>query len=98
MIPSWTQQLRSRVTRDNELPAPKMPTVAGRDPILGLEDFLLYVHRLSATLGDTKIFTDHGIGLAEWAILKNLQNDSPTRIRQIERRTNLPRRRLSKLL
>ena len=62
-----------------------------------IEDFLLHLHRLASILGETTIFARHGIGLAEWALLKSLAV-TPIPIRELRRRLNVSRQRTSTLL
>ena len=62
-----------------------------------LEIFLLGVLRLASLLNDSVIFARHGIGLAEWAVLREIGTER-TPLSQLWRRTRLSRQRVRVLI
>ena len=62
-----------------------------------LEAFLLGVLRLASVLNDSVIFARHGIGLAEWAVLRDIGAER-IRLSQLWRRTRLSRQRVRVLV
>lgn len=62
-----------------------------------LEDFLLTLLRLASVLNESAIFSDHGIGLAEWAMLTEI-GATPVRLAELSRRMRLSRQRVRILI
>ena len=70
---------------------------AGASAGADLEAFLLGVLRLASVLNDSVIFARHGIGLAEWAVLRDIGAER-IRLSQLWRRTRLSRQRVRVLV
>jgi DNA-binding MarR family transcriptional regulator len=62
-----------------------------------LEGFLLSLLRLASVLNESAIFSDHGIGLAEWAMLTDI-GATPVRLAELSRRMRLSRQRVRILI
>jgi DNA-binding MarR family transcriptional regulator len=73
------------------LPAPNMSTSEQ------LEGFLLSLLRLASVVNESAIFADHGIGLAEWALLKDI-GDERMPLTLLWRRSRLSRQRVRVLV
>lgn len=79
------------------------PDVSEFDPASGasrfteLEDFLLSLLRLASVLNESSIFSNHGIGLAEWAMLTEI-GGTPVRLGELSRRMRLSRQRVRILI
>lgn len=58
-----------------------------------LEEFLGVASRLNSAISDLPIFADHGIGPANWALLKVLES-GPASTDQLAQRANLSRQRV----
>jgi DNA-binding MarR family transcriptional regulator len=72
-------------------------TAAGGPAGADLEAFLLGVLRLASVLNDSVIFARHGIGLAEWAVLRDIGAERIP-LSQLWRRTRLSRQRVRVLV
>ena len=71
---------------------------ANREPsFTELEDFLLTFLRLASVLNESAIFSDHGIGSAEWAMLTEI-GGTPVRLTELSRRMRLSRQRVRILI
>jgi DNA-binding MarR family transcriptional regulator len=62
-----------------------------------LEDFLIGVCRLTSTISDSPIFSDNGVGPAEWVLLKVLET-GPLSISELVRQSNVSRQRVGVLV
>lgn len=62
-----------------------------------LEDFLLSLLRLASALNESAIFSDHGIGPAEWSMLTDI-GATPVRLAELSRRMRLSRQRVRVLI
>jgi DNA-binding MarR family transcriptional regulator len=62
-----------------------------------LEDFIIGVHRLSTALAESKVLTESGFGISEWAVLKAL-GDQKEFQQNILRKSGVSRQRIRKLL
>jgi DNA-binding MarR family transcriptional regulator len=73
------------------------PSPANNTQVPGVEDFLLALLRLASALNGSAMFSQHGLGLAEWAMLKEL-GTTPSPLADLSRRTRLSRQRVRILI
>jgi len=69
------------------------PLIGAPPQLSPLEEFLVVASRLNSSISDLPIFSDHGIGSANWALLKLLESGSMS-TEQLAQRANLSRQRV----
>lgn len=90
------EPMLSKVVVDDE---PPLDTAMTGQHRIGssIEDLLVTVARLASTISDSPIFSEQGIGPADWSLLKVLEA-GPLSSSELVRQTNLSRQRVRVLV
>jgi len=73
------------------------PAKGGEQPVK-ISDFVLAMHRLNNATADADVFSNNGVTIAEWALLKEMNGKSEMSLADVNKAARVSRQRLRTLL